>query len=69
MIVKEAGMSDLERQRAVLARAEAGIALSMRQPTMASRGEAMRREYDGMSPDDRPAFLEALIFRVSLMDR
>lgn len=60
-------MGDLDQQRAAMARAEAGVSLSMRQPTVATRIEALQRQFSDAENDDRDALVAVVVTRLALV--
>lgn len=67
--VKVEGMIELDQQREAMARAEAALILSMRQPTVASRMEALQRQFDDVEEQDRHALISVIIARLAVADR
>jgi hypothetical protein len=67
--VKVDGMSDLDQQRGAMARAEAGVVLSMRQPTVATRMDAIQRQFAVAEGEDHDALVAVIAARLAIKAR
>ena len=65
VVVKVAGMGDLDLQRRQMARFESGIVLSMSQPTIASRIEALLLLFRETEAIDRDALFTVIAVRLA----